>query len=147
MTGTEGLLKVSGKNTRKGAQRTTCASSRRVRNTGSAVASAQPTVSPARMKPSEIERLRRELMRQAGETGASQYRFRRRSEPSTDLCGEDWVSNAWRDILWVRLSRSCHRANHRYLRLSLVITRPGEGLLSEPLAGTRLGRRELGLKP
>src|SRR6202023_355772 len=42
-------LKVSAKNTRNGGQRSACASSRRVRNTGSAVASAHPIVSPARI--------------------------------------------------------------------------------------------------
>ena len=42
-------LNVSAKNTRKGGQRSAWASSMRVRSTGSAVASAQPTVSPARI--------------------------------------------------------------------------------------------------
>jgi hypothetical protein len=40
-------------------------------------------------QPSEIERLGHELMRQAGDTAASQYGFRRRGEPSTDRCGKD----------------------------------------------------------
>jgi hypothetical protein len=42
-------LKFSAKNTRNSGQRSACASSRRVRNTGSAVASAHPIVSPARI--------------------------------------------------------------------------------------------------
>ena len=40
-------------------------------------------------QPGEIERLRRDLLRQAGDTAASQYGFGRQGEPSTDLCGED----------------------------------------------------------
>jgi len=47
-------------------------------------------------------------------------------------------------MLWVRLSRSCHSANGRYQRVSLVAPRPGEGPLTEPVAGTRVGRPELG---
>jgi hypothetical protein len=54
-------LKVSAKNTRNGGQRSACASSRRVRNTGSTVASAHPTVSPARI--SWVNRALRALWR------------------------------------------------------------------------------------
>ena len=50
-------------------------------------------------------------------------------------------------MLWVRVSRSSYRTNGRYPRVSLVATRPGEGLLSEPVAGIRLGSREPVLLP
>jgi hypothetical protein len=38
-------------------------------------------------------------------------------------------------------------ANGRNRRVSLVATRSGEGLLTEPVAGTRLRSRELALMP
>ena len=41
----------------------------------------------------------------------------------------------------------CGAANDRYRRVSLVATRLGERLLTEPVAGTRHGRRELVLLP
>jgi hypothetical protein len=65
------LLKVSGKNTRNGAQRAACASSRWVRKTGSAVALGPADRLAGADQPGEIERLGRELMRQTGDTAAS----------------------------------------------------------------------------
>jgi len=42
---------------------------------------------------------------------------------------------------------SAHPMNGSFRRVSLLASRPGEGRLTEPLGGTRFGRRELVVLP